>query len=1051
MRQGSLDNSLESPQNQEINAINSILTKLGYQSVAVNSQCEEVNTIFLHPQGDNRPFVRIELLGIKLVALLDSGTNRNILGKGSERLVTNLNLAYSPSDLTLITAEGHPVQVLGEIEVPVLFNGVTRIVSFVVAPSLKRQCYLGMSFWDQFGIYPSLRDSFIETIDDSEEIFEDEMSLTPEEQHELDEVKQLFLIPEPGNIGCTQVLTHTIEIRDEFREHPPIRKNPYPWSPEVQRKIHTALDNMINDDIVERSRSDWSQPVVPVAKRDSDAVRLCLDARKLNERTKRDAYPLPHQNRILSRLGSFRYLTTIDLSQAFLQIPLCPESRPYTAFSIPGRGLYQFKRLPFGLVNSPATLSKLMDRVLGFGELEPNIFVYLDDIVVASKTFREHIAHLKELAKRLREANLRINITKSKFCVPEVPYLGYILSKDGLRPNPDRVHAIVAYEVPKSVRALRRFLGMVNYYRRFIEQFSALTVPLTNLLKNRPKKVEWSSEADQAFRSIKEKLISAPVMANPDFNLPFTVQTDASDHAIAGVLTQVQNGDEKVIAYHSQKLSGAELNYHAAEKEGLAAIRCIEKFRCYIEGTQFTLVTDSSALTFIMRSKWRTSSRLSRWSIELQQYDMVLKHRKGRDNIVPDALSRSMEVLEVDTKTDWYSRLFVSVQREPEKFMDFKIEGNKLYKYVSSQSDVLDYTFDWKMCIPESKRTEILTKEHDNAFHVGFEKTIDKIKRRYYWPRMSADVKRYVSNCEVCKRIKHSTTSVVPEMGNQRVTTKPFQILTMDYIQSLPRSSRGNAHLLVLMDVFSKFCLLTPVRKISSGSVCEILEQQWFRRLSVPQYLISDNATTFRSKEFQDLLAKYEVQHWASARHRSQANPTERLNRTINAMIRSYVRENQKLWDSKISEVEFVLNNTIHSTTKFTPYKVIFGHEIVTKGSEHRAPDNGEFSEEERMARMKIVNKSIFEKVVDNLQKGHESTKQRYDLRHKRYSPTFDIGQRVFKRTFRQSSAADHFNAKLGEVYEPCIILAKKGSCSYEVAGLNGNSLGVFSAGDLKA
>lgn len=220
MRQGSLEECSESPQNEEVNSIKSILTQLGYHSVAVNPLCEEVNTIFLHPQGDNRPFVRIELLGINLIALLDSGANRNILGKGSESLIKKLNLSYSPSDLTLITAEGHPVQVSGEIEVPVLFNGVTRLVSFVVAQSLKRQCYLGMSFWDQFGIYPSLRDSFIETIDDSEEIFENEMSLTPEEQHELDEVKQLFLVPEPGNIGCTQVLTHTIEIKDEFREQP---------------------------------------------------------------------------------------------------------------------------------------------------------------------------------------------------------------------------------------------------------------------------------------------------------------------------------------------------------------------------------------------------------------------------------------------------------------------------------------------------------------------------------------------------------------------------------------------------------------------------------------------------------------------------------------------------------------------------------------------------------------------------------------------------------------------------------------------------------------
>lgn len=430
---------------------------------------------------------------------------------------------------------------------------------------------------------------------------------------------------------------------------------------------------------------------------------------------------------------------------------------------------------------------------------------------------------------------------------------------------------------------------------------------------------------------------------------------------------------------------------------------------------------------------------------------MIIKHRKGKENVVPDALSRSLEIAEIDDGSDWYSKLYASVKRDPENYIDFKIENNVLYKLVSSQSDVLDYAFDWKQCVPTSKRADILVKEHDEAFHVGYEKTVAKIKERFYWPRMAAEIKKYVMNCETCKRIKHSTISVVPEMGNQRITTKPFQILTIDYIQSLPRSAKGNAHLLVLMDVFSKYCLLVPVRKIGASSVCEILEQFWFRRLSVPQYLISDNATTFQSKEFQQLLNKYEIQHWASARHRSQANPTERLNRTINAMIRSYVRENQRLWDTRISEVEFVLNNTVHATTKYTPYRVIFGHEIVTKGSEHRLQSSLELSDEERMERMQIVSRSVHQRVVDHLRKAHEETKRRYDLRHKRYAPTFDVGQKVYKRTFRQSSAGDHFNAKLGEVYEPVVILAKRGSCAYEVGDDAGKSLGVFSAGDLKA
>lgn len=316
---------------------------------------------------------------------------------------------------------------------------------------------------------------------------------------------------------------------------------------------------------------------------------------------------------------------------------------------------------------------------------------------------------------------------------------------------------------------------------------------------------------------------------------------------------------------------------------------------------------------------------------------------------------------------------------------------------------------------------------------------------------MNAEVKKYVAKCEICKESKHSTTSTAPEMGNQRIATRPFQIVCMDYIQSLPRSKQGNAHLLVVLDIFSKYCLLVPVKKIASSNQCTILEERWFHKLSVPQYVITDNATTCLYREFQELLKRFEIQHWANERQRSQTNPAERLNRTINSMIRTYVRTNQKVWDTKVSEIEFVLNNTVHGSTKFTPYRVIFGHEIITRGSYHRTEDNNELSEEERVDRMKGVNKKNFELVRENLKRAYESTKQQYDLRLKRYSPTFTIGQRVLKRSFAFSSAGKGFNAKLGPQYKACAIVAKKGNSSYEVADLNGRSLGIFSAADLKA
>ncbi|XP_055522915.1 uncharacterized protein LOC129717095 [Wyeomyia smithii] len=244
---------------------------------------------------------------------------------------------------------------------------------------------------------------------------------------------------------------------------------------------------------------------------------------------------------------------------------------------------------------------------------------------------------------------------------------------------------------------------MANYYRRFIPMFSEMSTPLTNLLRKKPKTIVWNDEAEKAFIRIKESLVTSPVLSNPDFDLPFEVQTD---------------------------LSPAQQAYAATEKEGLAVILAIEKFRPYIEGTHFVVITDASALTHIMKGKWRTSSRLSRWSIELQGYDLEIRHRRGRDNIIPDALSRAVEALEFKAGTDdnWYAGLLKRVEEAPDINLDYKIENGKLYKFVPTKTDVFDYRYEWKLCVPENFRYEILQTEHDNAFHIGYEKLLDKFK-----------------------------------------------------------------------------------------------------------------------------------------------------------------------------------------------------------------------------------------------------------------------------------------------------------------------------------
>ncbi|XP_055603795.1 uncharacterized protein LOC129752031 [Uranotaenia lowii] len=656
---------------------------------------EQVEELLIAVDGDARPFVEVNVLGISMIGLLDSGAQKSVLGKGAEKLIKLLKLKLFPSNVALKVASGEALEIVGYVNLPITFNQETHIIPTLVAPKLKRGLILGYEdFWKAFKVIPTLQDNReLAELNSLEDELETDLTanhLSENEKELLEGVKKIFKVAVEGEIlETTHLITHKIELKEEYKNSPPIRLNPYPTSPKMQAKINQELDNMLAQDVIEPSKSDWALATVAVLK-PSGEVRLCLDARRLNERTKRDAYPLPHQDRILSRLGSSKYLSTIDLSKAFLQIPLDPSSRKYTAFSVMGRGLFQFKRLFFGGVNSAAGLVRLMDTVLGFGELEPNVFVYLDDIVVANETFEEHLETLREVARRLREANLSINLKKSQFGVRELTYLGYMLTSEGLKPNPERIEPIVNYERPTSIRSLRRFLGMANYYRRFIPKFSEMTAPLTNLLKKKPKSIKWTSEAEVSFNRIKEALITAPVLASPNFNLPFHIQTDASDTAVAAILTQDHPEGERVVAYYSQKLSPAQQAYAASEKEGLAVLSAIDKFRPYIEATRFVVTTDASALTHIMRGKWRSSSRLCRWSIELQSYDLEIRHRRGRDNIIPDALSRAIE--SIDAVTDsWYQKLYQSVLSSPDEHIDYKIENNKLFKFIPTQTETLDY------------------------------------------------------------------------------------------------------------------------------------------------------------------------------------------------------------------------------------------------------------------------------------------------------------------------------------------------------------------------
>jgi hypothetical protein len=393
---------------------------------------------------------------------------------------------------------------------------------------------------------------------------------------------------------------------------------------------------MLDHDIIEVSNSNWSSPVLLVPKPDG-TYRFCTDFRKVNSVTKTDSHPLPRIEDVIDRIGNSTFVTKIDLLSGYWQIPLTEKAKQISAFVTPD-GLYQYRRMPFGLKNAPSSFQRMMN---GITRKVENCDSYIDDVVVYSSSFSQHLSQLRKLFTELRLANLTINLSKSEFCLSYVTYLGHNVGNGKVRPVSAKVEAIDHMSPPTNVRQLRRFLGMSGFYRRFCPNFSSVAAPLTTLLKRNVKFV-WDTPCQSAFEQIKAMLTSNPVLKAPEFGKPFKLAVDASEVGVGAVLLQEDtNGMDHPIAYFSQKLNAGQSNYSTIEKEALALVLALQHFEIYVTSSVGPLVvyTDHNPLTF-MKKFGNKNPRLIRWALYFQNFDLCIKHIKGRNNIVADALSR---------------------------------------------------------------------------------------------------------------------------------------------------------------------------------------------------------------------------------------------------------------------------------------------------------------------------------------------------------------------------------------------------------------------------
>lgn len=1023
--------------------------------------------IFTQMQDDNRPHLEVNINGKKLLGLLDSGANSIVLGRSgwnTLRPYCQLNTNIVPS---CIIANGEPCPCIGTLTVPIQLKDRVKIFEVLVVPSIPHVIILGTNFWIRMGIIPDLyagewsfRTPFVVGSSNSICSIQAYDTLTQEQRFKLEHlIDRSFVKTDSEKIGCTRLVEHKIKLRDNTE---PIKQRHYPLSPTMQKFVNEELEEMLHNDIIEPSNSPWSSPVVMVKKKNSDKYRFCVDYRALNKVSEPDAYPIPFVSATLDKLRDARYLTTLDIKSAYWQIPMAKDSRPLTAFVVPSRGLFQFKRMPFGLHSAPATWQRLIDRVIGV-DLENYVFVYLDDVIVCTPSFEKHYEVLEKVLSRLSTAGLSLSREKCNFCKPELRYLGYVVNACGLNVDPEKVEAIVNIPTPRNVREVRRVVGLASWYRRFVPQFSTVVAPLTSLLKKNTI-FKWTENCEEALQKIKRHLISAPVLSCPDFDLPFTIQTDASDYGLGAVLTQVHpDGSEKVICYLSRSLHKNERKFSTTEKECLAVLFAIEKLRPYIEGTRFTVITDHYSLKWLHSIK-DPVGRIARWAVRLQQYDFDIIHRKGKDNIVPDVLSRTVPVLDMITNSTeqepvgkavdpWYNRMVKNVTTYPAKYPLWRVQSGQLYKRVRLPYPQLAQDGDdWRKVAPREDRQNIIRSCHDppTCGHPGIFKTTARVAENFYWPKMKHSVAKFVRQCTTCIQTKPELKKPAGGMLSASCTaSRPWELVSIDLVGPLPRSSSGYSYILSVQDTFSKFVLLFPLRTATASAVTHWFEDHVILVFGAPERVILDNGVQFRSNIFKNLMQEYDIKLCYVANYHPQANPVERVHSVLKNMLSAYVGDNHRVWDKYLPKVACAMRSARHETTGLTPNFIMFGREIRLSGKPRQLHDGEAQQPLEFENRSEQLNK-VFEDVKKRLVEASNRSRKYYNLRHR--PEKFLLHQKVWKRNHLISDASKHFTSKLAPKYTgPFSINKVLGPWSYELVDAGGRSLGVWNAKDLKA
>ena len=708
----------------------------------------------------------------------------------------------------------------------------------------------------------------------------------------------------------------------------PPNKPVYRMSPAELEELKKQLADLLERGLIKPSTSPYASPIIFVKKKDG-GFRLCIDYRALNNMTVKNKYPLPRIDDLLDRLHGAKYFTKMDMASGYHQVRLAEEDVYKSAFRT-RYGHYEWTVLPFGMTNAPATFMRLMHDIF-MPYLDKWVIIYLDDILVFSETEEEHERHVETVLELLRKHELYTKPSKCMWGVSQVDFLGHVVSRGGIAMDSGKVKAIRDWPEPQNAREVLQFKGLVGFYRRFVEQFSKLAAPLSALTGSVPFK--WGTEERESFEALKKAITTAPVLRPPDPSKRFVVTTDASEFAIGAVLSQGEKSDHQVVAYESRKLHPSETRYAVHDKELLAIVHALVKWRHYLHGGRFTIETDSWACKFI-QTKPQLTRMQAKWMEIMQEFDCDLVHRPGVTNVVADALSRRPDhrlnaMTEVRVEEDFLPAVKGAAEADPEyrKLRD-AVEANKSRDF-QLKNGLLYFKGD-RLYVPEgSLRHKLLHEAHDAPLsgHLGRDKTIARLAQGFYWPRMHQSVGDYCKTCETCQVIKPSQQGKLGLLMPHAVPERPGQVVSMDFITQLPKTKRGHTSIFGITDCLTGLVSVNPtMNEVTAEGVASLFWQNWVRHYGLPEKIISDRDVKFTSGFWKELFRLLGTDlNMSTANHPETDGRSERTNRTLEDVLRAYVSPFQDDWDEHLVGAEVAINSAVHKSTGRTPYELTLG------------------------------------------------------------------------------------------------------------------------------